>query len=117
MEVRSALTQLESLATGPLANCLRSITLSDWSVVHTGILLWIQTAVDEGDLHLRMYARSAGMLKSLWSHIMLTSCHAPRHGTEQVPSEATQDDQAAGRLFASGHYDHTEVTPMRHMSM
>ncbi len=48
MEVRSALTQLESLATGPLANCLRSITLSDWSVVHTGILLWIQTAVDEG---------------------------------------------------------------------
>ena len=48
MEVRSALTQLESLATGPLATCLRSITLSDWSVVHTGILLWIQTAVDEG---------------------------------------------------------------------
>lgn len=49
MEVRSALTQLQSLATSPLAHCLRSITLSDWSVVHTGILLWIQTAVEEGE--------------------------------------------------------------------
>lgn len=56
MEVGSALAQLQSLATSPLATCLRSITLSDWSVVHTGILLWIQTAVDEGAPSSRLHA-------------------------------------------------------------
>ena len=49
IEIRNALTQLHNLATSPLAQCLRSITLSDWSVVHSGILLWIQTAADEGE--------------------------------------------------------------------
>jgi len=49
IEIRNALTQLHNTASSPLANCLRSITLSDWSVVHSGILLWIQTAADEGD--------------------------------------------------------------------
>ena len=49
IEIRNALTQLHNLATSPLAQCLRSITLSDWSVVHSGILLWIQTAANEGE--------------------------------------------------------------------
>lgn len=49
IEIRNALTQLHNTASSPLANCLCSITLSDWSVVHSGILLWIQTAADEGD--------------------------------------------------------------------
>jgi hypothetical protein len=52
VEVRNALTQLHSLAASPLAERLRSITLSDWSVVHSGILLWIQTAADEGERQL-----------------------------------------------------------------
>ena len=48
IEVRNALAQLHDLAASPLSACLRSITLSDWSVVHSGILLWIQTTVNDG---------------------------------------------------------------------
>jgi hypothetical protein len=81
VEIRNALTQLHSLAASPLAERLRSITLSDWSVVHSGILLWIQTAADEGESRL---SYSNFQTKSPISFMQM-SCTAYRHGSSSCP--------------------------------
>ena len=74
IEIRNALTQLHNLATSPLAQCLRSITLSDWSVVHSGILLWIQTAADEGE-HCFVDEGQLASLPQMPSLCLLQPCH------------------------------------------